>query len=42
MCWIILNRHIPDLLEHLNPPNDLLEHIPYYNSFSALASVLPS
>jgi hypothetical protein len=42
MHRIALNRNIPDLLEDVDPLDDLLEYVPEYNSLSALASVLPS
>jgi len=41
MHWIVLNCNIPDLLEGVDPPDNLVEYVPQYNSLSALASVLP-
>ena len=41
MHRIVLNRNIPDLLENVDPPDNLIEYVPQYNSLSTLASVLP-
>jgi hypothetical protein len=41
MHRIVLNRNIPQLLENVDPPDDLVEYVPQYHSLSALASVLP-
>lgn len=42
MSWVILNSSIANLLERINPPNDLSEHVPDYDHLSVLASVFPS
>jgi hypothetical protein len=42
MCRIILNGNIADLLERIDPPNDLFEDVSDYNNLSVLASVFPS
>jgi len=41
MHLIVLDRNIPDLLENIHPPDNLVEYVPQDNSLSALASVLP-
>jgi hypothetical protein len=42
MCWIILNSHVPDLLEYVDPMNDFVEHVSDDDGLSTPASVLPS
>lgn len=42
MHRIVLNRNITDLLEDVDPPDDLVEYVLQYNSLSTLASVFPS
>ena len=41
MHRIVLDHSIPNLLENVDPPNNLVEYVPQDNSLSALASVLP-
>lgn len=42
MRLVVLNCNITGLFKYINPPNDLVEYVPQYNSLSALASVLPT
>lgn len=42
MSRIILDSSIANLLERINPPNDLSEHVPDYDHLSVLTSVFPS
>lgn len=42
MSWVILNSGIANLLERINPPNDLSEYVPDYDHLSVFASVFPS
>jgi hypothetical protein len=42
MCRVVLNGSISNLLEGINPPNNLSKHVPDYDNLSILTNIFPS